>query len=337
MIYKWYGDKALMAKAWPTMVRYVDYLKSKSKNNILSHGLGDWFDYGPRRPGTAQLTPIALTATAIYYHDLNLLARMAELLGKKDEQQRFSGWANEVKESFNKEFFNPKTCVYSTGSQTAMSMPLCFGMVDDQLKTRVVSNLVDTIKTHNKALTAGDVGFHYLVQALAEGGASQLLFDMNNRDDVPGYGFQLKKGATSLTESWPALEEVSNNHLMLGHIMEWFYTGLGGISQEESSIAYKQITIHPDMVGDMTKTKAEYQSPYGLISTEWTKKDGKFALKISIPTNTTAKVYLPEKDIKKIKEKGKTIINNKEFEIINALNNETIIKIGSGNYNFKID
>ncbi len=336
MVYTWYGDMTLMDKAWPMMVRYVEYLKSKSKNNIVSHGLGDWFDYGPRSPGTAQLTPIALTATAIYYYDLRLLTRMAEILGKKEEQQRLSLWANEVKESFNKEFFNPKTCVYSTGSQTAMSMPLCFGMVDDQLKARVVSNLVDTIKTHNKALTAGDVGFHYLVQALTEGGASQLLFEMNNRDDVPGYGFQLKKGATALTESWPALEEVSNNHLMLGHIMEWFYTGLGGISQEENSIASKQITIHPETVGDITKAKAEYQSPYGLISTEWTKKNGKFALKISIPVNASAKVYLPEKDIKKIKENGKTIVNNKEFEIINTLDHETIVKIGSGDYYFRL-
>jgi len=50
---------------------------------------------------------------------------------------------------------------------------------------------------------------------------------MNTRDDVPGYGYQLRKGATALTESWAALESVSNNHLMLGHLMEWFYEGLG--------------------------------------------------------------------------------------------------------------
>ncbi len=225
LVYKWYGDRTLMDKAWPMMIRYVEYLKSKSRNNIVSHGLGDWFDYGPKRPGPAQLTPRALTATAIYYYDLKLLTTMADLLGKNDEQIRLSAWADEVKQAFNKEFFNEKTFVYSTGSQTAMSMPLCFGLVNDQQRGKVVENLVDSIKKHNKALTAGDVGFHYLVQALTEGGASQLLFEMNNRDDVPGYGYQLKKGATALTESWPALEEVSNNHLMLGHIMEWFYTG----------------------------------------------------------------------------------------------------------------
>ena len=336
MMYKWYGDRSVMEKAWPMMVNYVEYLKSKSKNNIVSHGLGDWFDYGPKRPGPAQLTPMAVTATSIYYYDLKLLTSMAELLGKKDEQQRLSAWANEVKESFNKEFFNSKTCVYSTGSQTAMSMPLCFGMVDEQFKVKVVANLVDTIKRHNKALTAGDVGFHYLVQALTEGGASQLLFEMNNRDDVPGYGFQLKKGATALTESWPALEEVSNNHLMLGHIMEWFYTGLGGISQEENSTAYKEITIQPDMVGDITQTKVSYQSPYGLITTEWNKKDGKLSLKVTVPVNTSAKIFLPVTDIKNIKENGKSIENNKDFQIIDSKGENLVVRIGSGDYNFEL-
>jgi alpha-L-rhamnosidase len=336
MVYKWYGDISVMEKAWPMMIKYVEYLKSKSKDNIVSHGLGDWFDYGPKRPGPAQLTPMALTATAIYYYDLKLLTDMAGLLGKKEEQKSLSVWADEVKMAFNKEFFNEKTCVYSTGSQTAMSMPLCFGMVDNQLRGKVVENLVDSIKKHNKALTAGDVGFHYLVQALTEGGASQLLFEMNNRDDVPGYGFQLRKGATALTESWPALEEVSNNHLMLGHIMEWFYTGLGGISQEENFAAYKEISIHPDPVGDITEAKTSYQSPYGLIDCEWQKKNNVFTLSIDIPVNASAKVYFPVKEIQKIKENGKPIEGNKEFEPINSSKNESIIKVGSGKYSFEV-
>jgi len=104
-----------------------------------------------------------------------------------------------------------------------MSMPLCVGLVDDPFREKVLKNLLDSIQADGNALTAGDIGFHYLVEVLTDGGASQLLFEMNNRDDVPGYGYQLKKGATTLTESWAALEEVSNNHLMLGHLMEWFF------------------------------------------------------------------------------------------------------------------
>ena len=153
-----------------------------------------------------------------------------------------------------------------------MAMPLCVGLVDEQDKNEVLQNLVDSIYAGNKALTAGDIGFHFLVKALDGGGASQLIYDMNNRDDVPGYGFQLKKGATALTESWSALENVSNNHLMLGHIMEWFYSGLAGIGQEENSIAFKHIKIRPQPVGDITYAKGSFHSPYGWVITDWKKK-----------------------------------------------------------------
>jgi len=236
-IYKWYGDTTVMRKAWPMMLQYVGYVDAKSKNHILSHGLGDWFELGPKNPGVAQLTPIELTATAIYYYDLKLLAQMAKILHKEQEENGLSIMADKVKSAFNAKFLNYKTKAYSTGSQTAMSMPLCVGLADENIKAIVLENLVDSINTNNKALTAGDIGFHFLVEALTKGEESQLLYEMNARDDVPGYGYQLKKGATALTESWPALENVSNNHLMLGHLMEWFYSGLGGIDQDEYSTA----------------------------------------------------------------------------------------------------
>lgn len=336
LIYKWYGDASVMEKAWPMMERYVEYLKGKSNQHILSHGLGDWFDYGPRQPGEAQLTPKALTATSIYYYDVKLLSEMAAVLKKGEEQKRFSQWAVEIKNTFNKQFFHPETGVISTGSQTAMAMPWCVGLVDEQYKGKVMQNLEDSIRAQGKPLTAGDVGFHYLVEALTNGGRSQLLYEMNARDDIPGYGFQLKKGATALTESWPALENVSNNHLMLGHLMDWFYAGLGGISQTEKSVGYKEIVIKPEMVGDLEWVKASYQSPYGEICSEWTKKGKTMTLNITVPANTTALVYLPYCDGAIIKEGGAVISSLKNIELTGEENGRKICRVGSGKYSFSI-
>jgi hypothetical protein len=273
LLYEWYGDPSVLEKAWPMMLKYVTYLKSKSENHIVSHGLGDWFDMGPKQPGESQLTPKSLTATAIYFYDLKLLSKIAGVIGKINDQQNIIAWSDSVKTSFNTKFFNPKTGVIATGSQTSMSMPYSVGLVDQEFKDLVINNLEDSIRANGKALTAGDVGFHYLVEALTKGGKSQLLYEMNNRNDVPGYGFQLSRGATALTESWPALENVSNNHLMLGHLMEWFYSGLGGIGQTENSVGYKEISIKPKMVEGLAHAKATYDSPYGPIKCDWTRKD----------------------------------------------------------------
>jgi hypothetical protein len=292
-VYQWYGDKALLEESYPMMKRYIDYLTSKANNNILTQGLGDWFDLGPNRPGVSQLTTKGITATATYYYDLTILSQIAHLLGKKNEAGEFDVLSAQVKASFNKIFFNDTTKQYGTGSQTSNAIALNMGLVDDENKAAVLENIVKDIRSRNNSLTAGDIGYRYLLKVLDAAGRSDVIFDMNNRSDVPGYGYQLAKGATALTESWQALPNVSNNHFMLGHIMEWFYEGLAGISQAANSVGYKNIVIRPQVVGDITHAEASFQSPYGEIKSAWEKTGKKFELKVNIPANTTAEVYLP--------------------------------------------
>lgn len=336
LVYKWYGDTTVLNEAWPMMCRYVDYLKGKSDNHILSYGLGDWFDLGPEEPGPSQLTPIPVTATAIYYYDLALLSKMAGILRKQTEKDYYASWAAEVKKAFNEKFFNPENGTYSTGSQTAMAMPWGVGLVDEDSKQKVLVNLTDSIRANGKALTAGDIGFHFLVTVLTEGAQSQLLYEMNAREDVPGYGFQLKKGATALTESWAALESVSNNHLMLGHLMEWFYAGLGGIRQEENSVGFREIVIQPEIVGDITFAKVIYQSPYGPIRCEWHKRDDQLLLDVTIPVNTTAKIIIPVSPNSVIKESGKDIGLSTNIKFTGDGKGRKIYRFGSGTYSFGI-
>jgi hypothetical protein len=163
-------------------------------------------------------------------------------------------------------------------------------------------------------LTAGDIGYRYVLRALDEAGRSDVIFDMNSRSDVPGYGYQLAHGATALTESWQALPGVSNNHFMLGHLMEWFYTGLCGINQDPGSIAFKKIQIRPQPVGEITSASGSYHSIYGWIKSHWETKGKSFKLDVTIPANTTAEIWFPPNDK-----------YNKP------------VKVGSGNYSYVIN
>jgi hypothetical protein len=146
---------------------------------------------------------------------------------------------------------------------------------------------------------------------------------------VPGYGFQLKKGATALTESWPALKEVSNNHLMLGHIMEWFYNGLGGIRQSPASVAYNQIEIKPVFLKGIPSGSATFHSPYGMIETSWKRTGEQWDFTIDIPANSSADLYLPGS---KVIETGRT--PGKEARKINESDGRIHFKTGSGHYRF---
>lgn len=336
LMYQWYGDKTIMQEAWPMMTKYVAYLKSKASGNILSYGLGDWYDLGPKFPGIAQLTPKELTATAIYYYDISLLSKMAKLLGKSAEAGQYTSLAAEVKTAFNNKFYDAASKKYSTGSQTAMAMPLAVGLVDDDKKAGVLDALKTDIITNENALTAGDIGFHFLVDALTKSGNAQTVYDMTSDDKVPGYLFQVRKGATALTESWPALEEVSNDHLMLGHMMQWFYDGAGGIKQEDTSVAYKTIIVAPEPILGLDKGSVSFDSPYGTIYSEWDHQYSFHVFTIKVPANTTATIYLPTPPNKTILESNTPLAMHREIKSLGYANGRAIFRIGSGKYKFII-
>ncbi len=327
-LYKWYGDSQVLKRAYPMMKRYVEYLQGKAHNHILDHGLGDWYDLGPKHPGEAQLTPKALTATSIYHYDLLIVARTAEMLSHSADSEKYIALAADVREAFQKKFYNPDTGVCATGSQTSYAMSLYTGVIPRQDKEKVFNNLIDSIKHNNYALTSGDIGYHFLVRILSENGRSDILYKMNSRSDRPGYGYQLKKGATALTESWSALTDVSNNHMMLGHLMEWFYTGLGGIYQDENSVAYRDIIIAPKPVGDIKWVKCSYNSPQGIIKSEWELEEKTFSLIIEVPETTSAKIILPED----YKNSTIEIINLARQRPVDAKIKEGAFKVEPGKY-----
>jgi alpha-L-rhamnosidase len=297
--------------------------------------LGDWFDLGPKSPGEAQLTPKAVTATSIYFYDIKLLGKMASLIGENDDAVYYGKLAEEVRLAFNSRFLAPQTKIYSTGSQTAYSMPLFFGMADDSLSKDIVANLIRSVNENNKSLTAGDIGYRYLLRVLEQEGQSQLIYEMNSKTDVPGYGYQLSKGATALTESWAALKYVSNNHMMLGHLMEWFYSGVGGIRQIPSSTSYENILIEPEIVGDITWADATYNSIHGEISTSWKKDENIFTLRIKIPVGCNAIVVIPQADPGLITENDIPVTDCGSLKIISSSEGKTKCGISSGEYLFK--
>jgi len=335
-VYKWYGDKAALSKSYDMMQRYAAYLGSKAKDNILSYGLGDWFDLGPARPGPSQLTPMSLTATSIFYYDVDVLSKVADVLGKDEDAKKYSELAEQLKSSFNKKFFNSDTKVYGSGSQTSYSMPLYFGMVEPQYRKAVNENLVKSIRASGNALTAGDIGFRYLVRALEEGGASDLLYEMNNQDNVPGYGYQIKHGATALTESWPALKYVSNNHMMLGHLMEWFYSGLGGIKQQDEDVGFQKILIEPQFIKGIDWVKSSYNSINGNIVVKWKKQNSELFLDITVPANSSAIVVLPVSNSDLIKEGESILPKNMIVKSSYAGEKEVSLSILSGKYRFRM-
>ena len=294
MYYDTYGDDSLIRQYYQNMRAYVDYLSGRAKDHLVDFGLGDWYDYGNFRAGFSRNTPVGLVASAQYYMDICYIIQAAEMVGNQYDVAYFTRLGKEVKEAFNKKYFNAETNQYGTGSQCSNALPLFLDMVPEGKRQAVLNNLVKDIKAHGTRLTTGDVGNRYLFQTLARNGLNELMYAMHNHEEAPGYGFQLKFGATTLTEQWDPRQGSSWNHFMMGQIDEWFFNSLAGIQHNEKEKGYQHLIIRPQAVGDLKSVNASYETLYGKVSVKWTHENGKFTLNVTVPTNCTASVYLPD-------------------------------------------
>ncbi|MBQ3629874.1 MAG: family 78 glycoside hydrolase catalytic domain [Prevotella sp.] len=298
--WQWYGDDSAMRRHYEAMKRYTAYLQGRADDGILDYGLGDWFDMGPERPGKAQLTSVALSATAMFYYELTVMQHIARHLGHDADARQFEHDAAHVKHAFNRRFATGDERVYESGSQTALAMALFMDLVTDSTRQPALDALVRDIEQRHYALTAGDVGYRYVVQALQRNGRNDLVYLMNRNDAIPGYAYQLRQGATALTESWQAFDNVSNNHMMLGHLMEWLYGALGGITfnddMEQGGSGWSHIIIAPQMVGDVTWAKTSLNTPNGTVSCHWTRDltAGTWTVDAVIPQHALANILLPD-------------------------------------------
>ena len=334
--YLFTGDVSLLRRYYDQMKRYVAFLDTSSKNSIINSGLGDWYDIGPKPAWGSQLTPVSFTATAIFFYDNQIMSKIASILGKKADATFYNERTEAIRQAFNKEFFNPEKGVYATGSNTTCAMPLFLNIVDAKNRKTLTDSLVSDIRRRGNAFTSGEVGYRFLLGALAQEGYSNLIYAMNNQTEKPGYGYQIKKGATSLTEKWDAGVGSfgSQNHFMSGQINEWFFHDLLGIGVEANGAGFRKSIIKPMPVGDLKWVKGSYKTVNGTIRVEWKQENNTFELSLNIPANTSATVYVPAQTKKNVLENGIPAARSKGIKFLRMQKDRALYEVNSGEYKF---
>lgn len=334
--YLFSGDVSLIRTYYEGMKRYLHFLDGLSSDCILNVGLGDWYDIGPKPAWGSQLTPVAFTATAIYFYDYLVMGKMAALLGKTEDARQFARTSESIRQAFNKKFYQPDKGIYSTGSNTTQAMPLFLGLAEPSWRKKLADTLVADIRGRGNAFNCGEVGYRFLLKALAMEGYSNLIYDMNNQTKKPGYGYQIERGATSLTEKWDGSVGSfgSQNHFMSGQINEWFFNDLLGIAVDEAGPGFRKFIVHPMVVGDLNWVKGSYQSVSGLISCSWKRNDGTFNLDLVVPANTSATVYVPAGALKDVMEGGLPVIKSKGTRFLRMEAGCVVLEVASGTYQF---
>lgn len=291
MLYRaYYGDDKLVFRHYESMKRYVDYLHTQDSCYILKQGLGDWYDYGKGRAGFSQNTPVALVSTGHYALWTYYVARAAEVVGRTADMESLKARARNIIAAFNREFYHPDTRQYGTGSQASNAIPLSMNFVPNELKDTILNKLMADIHAHGDRLTTGDVGNRYLFDALWKNHQGELFYKMLNHDDVPGYGYQLKKGMTTLTEQWNPEHGASMNHFMMAHVNNHLIPHIVGIDIVKGKVA----VIRPHPVGDLTWARGSTEVDGRRVAVSWKVEGGRFKIDIDLPDGESALVVLPD-------------------------------------------
>ena len=281
-----------------------------------------------------RIPPKGLTGTAVYCRDLSILEKTAALLGKTSDSQKYGALSARVGRAFNEKFLDRSTGIYVGGNQVANAMPLVLGIAEPNRSAAIVDGIVGNIRSLGNHTSAGEIGWRYVLHALADAGRSDVVYDMLSRTDSPSYGYQLSRGATSLTEAWDTDPNESQNHLMLGEAEEWFYTVLAGLSSDADAVGFDRIVIKPEPVGDVTWCKASYRSVRGLTSSHWEILDHDLSLNVVIPPNTTATVYVPATGAGSVTEGGRTAAKSDGLEFLRMEPGKAVFAAASGTYHF---
>jgi alpha-L-rhamnosidase len=316
-LYVYYGDTQILTANYDKLKRYVDYLNSRDYFASNPSGwLGDWV-----YPGDT--TPEAVTHAGYHVFDATLLSTVAGWLGKTDDAAKYAKMASDVKAKFQQKFYNASNGQVATGSQTALAAALFQNLVDGTDRAKVLSALVAKVGAKGNHLDTGCLGTKYLPWALTDGGRADLFYSIATKTDYPSWGHWIEKGATTLWEDWQGSKSL--NHIFLGDITAWFFRALAGINPDVNAPGFANVIIRPEIVGNLTSAHGDLKTMRGLVVSEWTLATD-LTLKVTIPPNTTATVYVPAMNQKNVVADGATFVRSES--------GRQIYKIGSGSYQF---
>ena len=288
-IYRFYGKMELIEKYYENFQLYLEYCESRSEDHLLDFGLGDWCHWNLKAA-----VPVKVTSSGYYYQNVLRSAFFADLLGKTQDAAEYRELAKKIRTSFLNAFANPDGS-FADGSITAAAAALYFNLVDKNNIEKSVKWLVEKVRNGQHKADFGILGAKYIPAVLSDNGYADDAFEMITQQEFPGWGWQIKNGATSLWENWNGTN--SQNHIMFGSISAWMYQYPGGLQPLTEAPGFRKFLIKPCLVKKLDHVDCSYASPYGKIRSQWERKNGKINFHFEIPAKSEAEIILPGEKI----------------------------------------
>ncbi|MHA1313085.1 MAG: family 78 glycoside hydrolase catalytic domain [Candidatus Helarchaeota archaeon] len=345
-----YGDERVLQQHYESAKKFIEFVHSRNPNLIwrksTGNNYGDWLngntiksrDY-PKKGGEI---PKDVLSTAFFAHSTEVLSKMAKIVGQEDDSKKYAELAQQIKNAFVKEFVD-ETGKIKGDTQAGYALALHFDLLPEKIRFNAANRLIQALNKYDDRLSTGFCSTLPMMMELSKWGHVEKAYDLLLSRRFPSWFYMIDQGATTMWERWDGFVKgrgfqswLMNSfcHYAIGSVGEWMYRVILGINPDEEQPSYKHVVIKPQPGGTITWAKGHYDSIRGRISVHWTKNEGKFHLKISIPPNVTASVHIPARNAESITESGTPINAVKDVKLLSHENDVAIIEIQSGRYKF---
>ncbi|MEV8376066.1 family 78 glycoside hydrolase catalytic domain [Kribbella sp. NPDC056861] len=314
-LWRAYGDPAVLERQYDSMVRWVDYAANCAavrrhpdrvsrrpepapyERFVWDTGghFGEWLEPG-EIPNPDPAADHGIVATAYLARSAHLLSRVADLLGRREDADRYEVLAAAVRGAWQSEYLTADG-VIAVATQANYVRALAFRLVPEDLRTAVADRLAGLVAEADHHVGTGFLSTGLLLPTLADNGHLDAAYRVLLSTGVPSWLEMLDRGATTVWERWDG-SDGSLNHYSKGAVVSFLYTHVVGLRlPEEPGLdegGYRRFTVKPQPGGGLTWASAQHETPQGPIQISWRLVDDEFRLTVEVPPGCLAEIHLPD-------------------------------------------
>lgn len=286
-LYEKEGDKKVLRENLPAIEKYLRYLSEmRNEKGLLSFGLGDREETFTGE-SSAHNTPNEVTDTLTAVELCEKTEKMAEAVA----DQALSEYARILKEQLKTAFRTQRTDAKKRVvpfTQTGQCMLVAAKIFEGADADAAVQNLVELLKKDG-VVKMGVIGYRKLFDVLAEHGEAALACRLLLTENYSGYLYYVKKGMTSMPESFLDYEDQSfvrkDGGKPLGLNHHWYGHILGGIVKYIVGLRFAdfgegKLVVDPFYAEGIQRISATMEIRNEKVELSWRKRRNKIHLKI---------------------------------------------------------
>lgn len=310
--YKQYGDENILKEYYGGMCRYAQFIiKRMGRKTFLSKPLhlkhkyrkyaincgqayGEWAEPADVHPmhWTDMILPKPEVATAYASWMMKLMAEIAGILGKREDEKRYAFYAEKTKEAYRAIRQNAEYSL-DTDRQAMLVRPLYMHLLDREQEPYAKKRLIEALEHYGWRVGTGFLSTPFILYVLGMIG-TEYAYRLLENEQMPGWLFMPKNGATTIWESWEGTCAqggiASLDHYSKGAVLEWVFSEMCGIQVAGENT----FRIAPKPGGHFSFAKTKYRSIYGEVESGWERDGDGWKYTVCVPANTTAEVILPD-------------------------------------------